>query len=288
MMTVHRYALDNAAEQTADRFLALEACYDQATRDFLRQTGVGLGWRCLEVGGGAGTIGRWLADMTGADGRITVTDIAPERLDPALMTRANVNVSRHDIATDPLPAEHFDLIHARLVLLHLPGRDEILSRLTQALRPGGWLVLDEFDCGWTPVLMAPDTGAAELFRTVHDRFLELLTESGADVLWGRRTFRAFAEAGLTEISSSTFGTAWRGGSAGASLHRANTTQLRHGLRAKGVSEAELNRFWALLDDPAFVVHSYPLISVRGRRAQVLQPPIRRVSSAAVAATQSTT
>ncbi|MFF5001549.1 hypothetical protein ACFY3G_01865 [Streptomyces phaeochromogenes] len=37
------------------------------------------------------------------------------------------------------------------------------------------------------------------------------------------------------------------------------------LRAEGLTDAELERFQALLADPAFVVNSLPLVSTRGRR-----------------------
>ena len=46
---------------------------------------------------------------------------------------------------DDLPDAHFHLIHARLVLIHLPERDAVLERLVTALRPGGWLVIEDFD-----------------------------------------------------------------------------------------------------------------------------------------------
>jgi trans-aconitate methyltransferase len=47
--------------------------------------------------------------------------------------------------TDPLPDAAFDLIHARLVLIHVPEREEVLARLVAALKPGGWMVEEEFD-----------------------------------------------------------------------------------------------------------------------------------------------
>ncbi|MCC9306182.1 class I SAM-dependent methyltransferase [Kitasatospora sp. RB6PN24] len=37
-----------------------------------------------------------------------------------LRQRENVRVWRHDITCDPLPEGEFDLVHVRLVLLHLP------------------------------------------------------------------------------------------------------------------------------------------------------------------------
>jgi SAM-dependent methyltransferase len=54
-------------------------------------------------------------------------------------------VRRHDIATDPLPEATFDLVHSHLVLVHLPEREKALARMIAALKPGGWLVDEEFD-----------------------------------------------------------------------------------------------------------------------------------------------
>jgi chemotaxis methyl-accepting protein methylase len=48
-----------------------------------------------------------------------------------------VRVERHDVAADPVPENAYDLIHARLVLVHLPERDRVLATLAAALRPGG-------------------------------------------------------------------------------------------------------------------------------------------------------
>ena len=41
----------------------------------------------------------------------------------------------------------WDLIHERLVLVHRPRRLEVLDRLVEALAPGGWIVLEDFDTG---------------------------------------------------------------------------------------------------------------------------------------------
>ncbi|HYH50728.1 MAG TPA: class I SAM-dependent methyltransferase [Acidimicrobiia bacterium] len=65
------------------------------------------------------------------------TDIEP-RLQP-LRDLGNVDVARHDVAADPLPEAEFNLIHARLVLVHVPERLVAIGRLVQALRRGGWL-----------------------------------------------------------------------------------------------------------------------------------------------------
>ena len=49
-----------------------------------------------------------------------------------------LEVARHDVTADAIPAARYDLIHARLVLSHLPQRGDVMVRLVRALWPGGW------------------------------------------------------------------------------------------------------------------------------------------------------
>jgi SAM-dependent methyltransferase len=48
-----------------------------------------------------------------------------------------LEIRRHDVIHDPPPAETFDLVHARLVLVHLTDRAAALRVMIDALRPGG-------------------------------------------------------------------------------------------------------------------------------------------------------
>lgn len=271
-----RYLFDNADSQAQERFSVLEARYDHWSRTALENTGVGPGWRCLEVGGGGGSLGRWLGERVGPGGEVVVTD-----LDPRWAVRrklpAQVRLLAHDITRDPLPGDGFDLVHARLVLLHLPERLRVLERLVGALRPGGWLVLEEFDCGWTPVLAAPEDEAGVLFERVHTALLRALEMVGAEPSWGRHVVGAMMRAGLEGVTAKTYAETWAGGGEGIRLHRANIEQAaertgeveaRVGATRIGETwfgDGELRRFLELLDDPAFVVNSYPMVSAWGRR-----------------------
>ncbi|MGP4087067.1 class I SAM-dependent methyltransferase [Streptomyces sp. KR55] len=258
------YLFDNKDDRTPDRFSVLESCYDPFSRRQLEETGLARGWRCLEVGGGGGSLGDWLAERVGPEGEVTVTDLDP-RWAESRPHPPNVHLLRHDIVNDPPPGASFDLIHARLVLLHLPERLDVLDRLVGILRPGGWLVLDEFDLSWTPVLAAPDAAAVSLFERLHSALLTQLEKTGADPLWGRRTLAAMTRADLTDVTCTTYAEAWPGGGTGIGLHRVNMQQATSALRTDGVTNEELTRFYALLRDPAFAVNSYPLTSTRGRR-----------------------
>ena len=193
------YIFDNAAErEAAQRFLSLESLHDPHTTRHLLATGVGRGWQCLEIGGGSGSIGRWLADRVGAEGHVLVTDIDPRFLTNS--DRANLEVRRHDVSTDPLPEAAFDLIHTRLVLIHVPQRDAALARLVGALKPGGWLVVEDYD----PVIVdrAFPIVNGENAATVRKCLLALrsLMESrGVDMTWGSSLYRRFVAAGLVSV-----------------------------------------------------------------------------------------
>lgn len=64
-------------------------------------------------------------------------------------------VRHHDVGTEAPPADAFDLVHARLVLVHLPHRAHALAAMIAALRPGGWLEIEEADPALQP-LVCPD------------------------------------------------------------------------------------------------------------------------------------
>jgi len=137
--TPAKYQLDQSWEQERERLADLERLADPVTTDHLRHLGVSQGWRCLEVGAGAGSIARWLADAVGAKGQVLAIDLETALLEP--LRSGVVGVRRADILVDDLPGG-FDLVHARLVVGHLEGnRATALRRMVKALRPGGWLLV---------------------------------------------------------------------------------------------------------------------------------------------------
>src|SRR5690606_17972443 len=79
------------------------------------------GTECLEIGAGAGTIALWMAHR---GGKVTATDLEPEHIPE----HPGITPLRHDITTDPLDEGRWQLIHARLVLAHLPGRVQIVEK----------------------------------------------------------------------------------------------------------------------------------------------------------------
>lgn len=241
----------------------MQQCMDPITTERLETLGVGPGWRCLEVGGGGGSITRWLSERVGESGHVLATELDTAELHET----HNVSVREHNIVTDELPEDEFDLVHARLVLLHLPERHRALARMVRALRPGGWLLLGEFDNTWMPVLAAPDEAAATAFRKFHSTLCHLLVEAGAHLEWGSHAYQAMRDQGLVELNSRAEAHPWHGGSPGGRWLYTNTLQLQDKMLATNlISQTELEKARELLRaDPNFVVSSYFTISTWGRK-----------------------
>jgi SAM-dependent methyltransferase len=258
------YLLENAAAPSQSRLDSLEYCFDGATRANIEALGISKGWRCLEVGSGNGSIAHWLAERVGPTGTVIATDIDPSLMRPPV---GNLEIRQHDIVTDELPAGHFDLVHARLVLLHLPQRQQVVERIFHALKPGGYLLIEDFDVTWQlPVLASPDKAGSELFWKVVNGIHELLCRAGMDLAWAREAYESLKEVGYTQLGYRGFCDVWKGGSIGASLHHANAMQVAENLIANGMAtEQELDAFSALTEDPRFAVSSYLMLATWGRR-----------------------
>lgn len=257
-----RYVLDNAAEEASARFAALPRLYDPGTIRHLEQLGVAAGWRCLEVGGGGGTIAAWLCDRVGPTGHVLATDVNTRFLDR--LRHPNLEVRRHNVASDPLPDGAFDLVHLRLVLMHLPQRDHVLERLANVLLPGGWLLAEEFDSLSMPP--DPNVNPAETLLETDIAMREVMTAGGVDLRYGRFLPARLRTLGLVEVDAEGRVPLWRGRAAGGDLLRANFAQLREAILATGrLTVEEFERDLKRLDDEAFMRPSPLMWAAWGRR-----------------------
>jgi SAM-dependent methyltransferase len=261
-MPLGAYALDNASHEALARFPALADAFDAGTQRYLTSVGVGPGWRCLEVGGGGGSIARWLAERVGPAGHVLVTDIDPRHLRFPDLPEVEVRV--HDIAADPLPSASFDLVHARLVLLHVRERETALANMIVALKPGGWLVDEEFDSSVYP---DPVLSPHESLLQTHLALTQALDRRGVDRTFGRRLFGRLRALGLDQVGSEGRTFMWPAGSPGSAMMRANYSQLHPQMIAAGLTQAEFDRDIAALDDPDFLMPSPILWAAWGQKRQ---------------------
>ena len=261
-MSDTRYVFDNAHGETRERFPALSDLYDDETIRCLQAVGVALGWQCLEVAAGGGSIARWLAGQVGTGGRVLATDLDTRFLES--LAAPAIEVRRHDIVRDPSPGPAFDLVHARLILVHLPERERALANMAGALKPGGWLVCEEFDSLSMPAdpALHPDEHALKAQAAMQ----RVMASRGANTRYGRDLAARVRALGLVDVRADGRMAMWQGGSAGARLFRANFEQLREELLRIGLlTQAELDDDLAQLDDPRTLFPSPVMWTVCGRR-----------------------
>jgi SAM-dependent methyltransferase len=194
------YLLRNDTAEAMDRFEAFAALFDPSTFRHLDGLGLSRDWRCWEVGAGGTSVVRYLAETVGPDGYVLATDIdvswAMEAEGPA------VEVRLHDVALDPPPGPPFDLVHARLVLVHVPERDAALANMVAALRPGGVLLVEDADPALQPLSCLEETGPEQvLANTLRRGFRTLLAERGVDLAFGRSLPRRLRHAGLVDVGA---------------------------------------------------------------------------------------
>jgi SAM-dependent methyltransferase len=260
-MTFDEYLLDNRAAAARQRFSALAALFDDVTFRHVEALGIRPSWRCWEIGAGGPSVPNWLAGRAGPDGHVLATDIDTSWIDGVA---PRVEVRRHDIAHDDPPSGVFDLIHARLVLVWIPDRDEALRRMAGALRPGGWLLIEDFDVELQSAAYIdahhPDHHNANKLRV---GFLALVAQRGADLAYGRKLPRLLTEQGLAEVAADAYMPVSL--SAVGALDLSNLSQLRDALLAQGLATAEELDGYRVAVDRGTGFALPPLISAWGRK-----------------------
>jgi SAM-dependent methyltransferase len=260
--TQSSYLFPNRDPETPVRFAALSQMFDDISIQHLIACGVTTGWACLEVGAGGGSIANWLANRVGGSGYVLATDIDPCFLESVRL--ANVEVQRHDVVVDVLPQRAFDLVHSRLVLHHLPQREKALQNMISALKPGGWILIEDHDSASMPP--DPTAGAGEMLLKTQLAAWKVLDDGGVSRGYGRQLFGRLRAYGLTECGASARAFVWEGGSAGIAILRANFQQLREAMISRNyITEQEFEQDVVRLDDPDFMVPSGILWSTWGRR-----------------------
>ena len=118
----------------------------------------------------------------------------------------------------------------------------VLERLIAALKPGGWIVTEEFDAFSAPP--RPLLEGADGVLKVRTAMTQLPAEHGANGNWARLLFGRLPTLGLTEVEMEGRIFMARAGSPGLAPMPANYEQLRPETIDAGFSLAERSmRVW---------------------------------------------
>lgn len=257
-MAQYTLGQDGAEEFERARLALLEEVHDPYTVRQFDAIGVSEGWRCLDVGAGAGSATRLLAARVGNTGSVVSLDLDVRLLQPLASDR--VQVRRHDVVSDPLPEAAFDLVHARNLLMHLPARLDVLGRLLAAVRPGRWLAVCEPD--FNAMAVTPSSAAWRRAWTV---FCDAAISGGWDPGYGTRLVGDLEALDLADLQVEVIARLVRGDSVGARLFADSLLRLEERMLALGARDDDLAEAQRLLRDPTITFRAPSTTIGWGRR-----------------------
>ena len=249
--TRSRYvAADVPAEVEGKRLHALEEMGDPRTRHRIEQLGIREGWRCLEVGAGHGSVAKWMAERVGPSGRVVATDINPRFLTSQVPC---LEIRQHDVLESDFEANHYDLVHCRALLMHLSSPELAIRRMAAAVRPGGWLFMEEGDFSAWGAVDPEYPGAAAFDRATRAIWQTLHRLEVMDARFGRRLSSYVAELGWKEADYEARLRVSHGGDTVARFWAVTFSSLRPSplVEAAAITSSEIDTALCLLDDPGF-------------------------------------
>jgi SAM-dependent methyltransferase len=260
------YAFPHSAVDERRRLELLQERLDPITIRRIERLGLDPSTRCLEIGGGGGSIARYLCELVRPAGRFTATDLETDFLEE--LSLANLEVQRHDVTKDPFPEASFGFVHARTVLMHLPKPMEILQRLVSWLHPGGWLLVEDADFGmWL--------GDFDPIWTAHPAAWHEAFPNGS-LSQGRAMLRQIHQLGLQDVGADAELDVVQHGTPICEFYRLSAAGMEPRLVAAGVLTAdEANELLARLDSPDFLACGFVHIGAWGRRSS----PVARTPDA---------
>jgi ubiquinone/menaquinone biosynthesis C-methylase UbiE len=212
----------------------------QLKRSMLELCPVGAGDRVLDVGCGVGHEAIRLARRVGSPGRMVGVDASAPMIAHA----------RHRAREVPFPVEFevgdaqhlafsdatFDLCRTERVLRYLPRPETALREMARVIRPGGWVLAQDFDSDQT-VVDAPD-------HSLTRRVAEVLDAAVPNPWIGRQLYGLFRRVGLVDVRVVARAVVLTG-AAGFALYR----HINHGTIARAVQSghirpAEEAAWWA--------------------------------------------
>jgi SAM-dependent methyltransferase len=207
------YALGADTDETARLQRQSDELQPEARALLTRLGELGLrpGQTALDLGCGPRGILDLLADAVGPGGRVVGLDADPAHVTAARQFAfsqglANVEVLAGDARHTGLPAESFDLVHTRTLLVTIPEPAAVVAEMARLARPGGLVASQEADAEFSicyPPLPEWDRLLA-LFRASFPR-------AGADMRLGRRLPELFRAAGLTDVGATVYASSYPAG-----------------------------------------------------------------------------
>jgi SAM-dependent methyltransferase len=236
------YVLSHAGEERErERLALLERFHGPLTiaqLDGLVQPG----WKCLEAGAGSGGMTRWLAERVAPGGSVLAVDLETHWLEP--LRSDSIEVRALDITVDALPADAFDLVLARMLLLHLPDPLAACGRLLATANEGATVLIHDAD--FSPVTLEDASALeAEGLRTMTDT----MRSSGVDLSLGPKLAGILEACGAEIVHVQSSASPGFGAGLAARIVGITIERFRSRAESNGTDAAAIDAAVTALRDP---------------------------------------
>jgi ubiquinone/menaquinone biosynthesis C-methylase UbiE len=186
------YVLGNLDNEIA-RLEIQSGFFEPLTKRTLIRAGIKEGMSCIDVGCGAGTVTRMMANMVGKNGHVTGADLDEKYLRYCRSNSpTNTDFIRDDICNSSLveKGKSFDIIYSRFMFVHLKDAKKAVHSMKQLVKEGGTVVIEELDHAPDSWLCHPENQSVD---TLRDIYVTLVSKAGGDPLAGRKIYQLLVE-----------------------------------------------------------------------------------------------
>ena len=194
------YALGHDVDET-DRLRRQADELRPDSAQLLDRVGIGPGWSAVDLGCGPRGILELLSERVAPGGRVVGVDadtahaaLAQQLVDERQLPSVDIVVG--DARSTGLPADSFDLIHCRTLLITVPEPEAVVAEMVRLARPGGVVAAMEPDTEYS--MCYPPSPA---FDRIGEIFRITFMRNGADPWIGRRLPELFRQAGLVDVQA---------------------------------------------------------------------------------------
>ena len=237
--------------RTSDEYQRLHRqalAWEKITCRVLYEAGLCEGMNFLDVGCGTGDVMRVAGETIGKAGRVTGFDI-DEKIGKEALTllqqldNSNYSFNYFDIVNEVIRGE-YDFIYSRFVLIHMTEPVKIIRKLYDALKPGGILLIQDYDFAALKV----NAKLEKISGYMRQLMLDTFTKAGKDPEMGTNLSAYFLNAGIGKPTGTDASSIITPVAVAASMMKAVTAGFKNSFLQLGIAtEERLNEYINDLD-----------------------------------------
>jgi ubiquinone/menaquinone biosynthesis C-methylase UbiE len=241
--------VDNSQHQFLIKFLEDVSTYPPVAEGFdaqLKFLDIKPGDHILDVGCGIGIQALAMAKLTGPSGRVVGTDLSNMMIEIARARTAGSDLPHEFLIADaiaqPFADESFNCVRTERVLMYLKDPQAALIEFKRVLKPGGRVVVFDFD--WDAVVIAHRD------KTLTRRIVRYAADSFPNGRIGADLFRHLRNTGFKDLRMMP--SAYGGNTA---VTQSLTKRIYEGILQTGISnniftQTEIADWWKAFDEDA--------------------------------------